>query len=46
MCVLAFNEAVALRAPVFIKAPSTHIIYTAGDRVVLPCTAQGWPTPR
>ena len=36
----------AVRSPVLIKGPSTHIIYTAGDRLVLPCIAQGWPTPR
>ena len=46
-CALVLNESnVSLQSPVFIKAPSTHIIYTAGDRVVLPCSAQGRPTPR
>ena len=46
VCVSALSDNRTLHSPVFIKAPSTHIIYTAGDRVVLPCTAQGWPTPR
>ena len=47
MCDSVFNHTVdTLQAPVFVNAPSTHIIYTAGDRVVLPCMAQGSPTPR
>lgn len=40
------TESSPLHCPVLIEGPSTHIIYTAGQHLILPCTADGRPTPR